>query len=78
MNVGTKVRSWIFFPRYSGKAGIDHLIWELTQGLSPTNPDVRENLAKAIGDEIPKLDEETPVLLVSPDTSNKTINRRHE
>ena len=48
------------------------MIWELTQGLSPTNPDVRENLAKAIGDEIPKLDEETPVLLVSPDTFEQT------
>ena len=57
-----------FSPARFWKAGIDHLIWELTQGRSPTNPDVRENLAKAIGDEIPELDEETPVLLVSPAT----------
>ena len=57
-----------FYPERYWKAGIDHLIWELTQGRSPTNADVRENLTEAIGKEISALKEEAPVLLVSPVT----------
>ena len=61
-----------FYPVRYWKAGIDHLIWELTQGRSPTNADVRENLTEAIGKKIPALKEEAPVLLVSPSTFEQT------
>ena len=57
-----------FHPVRYWKAGIDHMIWKLTQGRSSTNSDVRENLTKAIEKDILALKEEAPVLLVSPDT----------
>ena len=57
-----------FHPVRYWKAGIDHMIWKLTQGRSSTNSDVRENLTKAIEKNILALKEEAPVLLVSPDT----------
>ena len=61
-----------FYPVRYWKAGIDHLIWKLTQGRSPTNTDVRKKLTKEIGERIPPLNEEAPVLLVSPDTFEQT------
>ena len=61
-----------FHPVRYWKAGIDHLIWKLTQGRSILNTKVSKILAEAIGDEIPRLDEEAPVLLVSPKTFEQT------
>ena len=61
-----------FHPVRYWKAGIDHLIWELTQGRSLLNTNVSKILAEAIGDVIPTLDVEAPVLLVSPDTFEQT------
>ena len=61
-----------FYPIRYWKAGIDHLIWRLTQGRSTLNTDVRNNLTEEIGTSIPPLNEEAPVLLVSPDSFEQT------
>ena len=61
-----------FYPVRYWKAGIDHLIWRLTQGRSTSNTDVSKNLKKEIGKRISPLNEEAPVLLVSPYTFEQT------
>ena len=48
------------------RAGIIHVIWDLTRGLSPVNTKVRKILVEEIEKEIPILAENAPVLLVSP------------
>ena len=54
------------------RAGVNHLIWGLTQGLSPLNTEVGKNLIKSIGKKIPILDKRSPVLLMSPDNFQQT------
>ena len=61
-----------FYPVRYWKAGIDHLIWRLTQGRSTSNTDVSKNLKKEIEKRISPLNEEAPVLLVSPYTFEQT------
>ena len=54
------------------RAGVNHLIWGFSKGLSPTSTDIGKGLIKAIGSKIPFLDKRAPVLLVSPDTFQQT------
>jgi hypothetical protein len=57
-----------FFPTRFWKAGIDYVVWKMTEGRSPANPTVRNTIATAIGEEHPLLDIADPVLVVSPET----------
>jgi hypothetical protein len=57
-----------FFPMRFWKAGIDYIVWRMTEGRSPANPAVRNTIASAIGEELPLLGIADPVLVVSPET----------
>lgn len=57
-----------FFPARYWKAGVDYVLWRMTEGRSPTNPAVRKTIGSAIGEELPPLGIADPVLVVSPDT----------
>lgn len=56
-----------FLPRY-WKAGVDFIVWNMTEGRSPANPVVRTTILDAVGDELPLIDFSDPVLVVSPDS----------
>jgi hypothetical protein len=61
-----------FFPTRFWKAGIDYVVWKMTEGRSPANPAVRRAISDAIGDDLPSLDVADPVLVVSPETFERT------
>lgn len=61
-----------FFPPRYWKAGVDYIVWSMTEGRSPANPAVRKKITDAIGDELPLLDVADPVLVVSPETFEPT------
>jgi hypothetical protein len=61
-----------FFPARYWKAGVDTILWRMTEGRSPANPAVRKTIANAIGEEVPLIDVADPVLVVSPETFEPT------
>jgi hypothetical protein len=49
-----------FFPTRYWKAGVDYMLWEITEGRSPGNPAVRSAISDAIGEDLPSLDVTVP------------------
>jgi hypothetical protein len=61
-----------FFPVRYWKGGVDYMLWRITEGRSPANPAVQRAISDAIGEDLPSLDVADPVLVVSPETFERT------
>jgi hypothetical protein len=61
-----------FFPTRYWKAGIDYIVWRMTEGRSPANPTVRQTIAERSGKSFHLIEVADPVLVVSPETFELT------
>ncbi|WP_043755933.1 hypothetical protein [Imhoffiella purpurea] len=61
-----------FFPTRYWKAGVDAIVWNMTEGRSPANAAIRQMIADAIGEKAQPIEVADPVLVVSTDTFELT------